>query len=365
MLPVTLQFIVAMLTYALNEEMARRVEYLQEEVRVLKELLAARSGTTRIHLTPDQRRRLAIKGKALTPEERRTCCQIVRPETILKWFRQLAAKKYDSSAKRRTPGRPPKSNDIRELVVKLARENPGWGYTKIRDALRGLTIDIGRTTIATILAEAGLEPALERCRKRTWSQFLRSHWETLYACDFFAVETLGAFATVRFMVFFVMELKSRAVHVAGIRIDPDGAWMAQIARNLLDPVYGFLRKRTHLIHDRDPLFTQVWTDLLESGGVKCVPIPAKSPNCNPHAERVVRTNRSERLDHFVIFGERHLRHLLREFIVHYHSERYHQGIGNRLIRPQPAPAAARATHVEVRCRSRLGGHLNFYVREAA
>ena len=193
----------------------------------------------------------------------------------------MAARKYDSSESK--IGRPREKKDIRKLVVEMALANLAWGYTKIRDALRGLEIETGRTTVASILAEAGLEPAPERCRKRTWRQFLRSHWETLYACDFFSVETLGAFGTVRSVVFFVMELKSRAVHVAGIRINPDAAWMAQMARNLLDPEDGFLRNATHLIRDRDPLFTQAWTECLESSGVKCVPIPAKSPNCNPHA----------------------------------------------------------------------------------
>ena len=223
MLPVTVQFIIAMLAHALNERMARRIEYLQEEVRVLKEAPAAATGRSRIAFSPEQRRRLAIKGKALTPDERRTCCQIVRPETILAWFRQLAAKKYDSSEVRTKAGRPRKANDVRELVIKLATENIGWGYTKIRDALRGLKIEMGRTTVADILAEAGIEPAPERRRRTTWKQFLTSHWETLYACDFFSVETLGVFGTVRVMVFFVMELKSRAVHIAGIRVDPDGA----------------------------------------------------------------------------------------------------------------------------------------------
>ena len=126
MLPVPLQFLLAMLAHAINERMARRVEYLQEEVRVLKELLVAETGTTRMAFTTEQRRRLAIKGKALTPEERRASCQIVRPETILKWFRQLAAKRYDSSDKPRSPGRPRKVNDIRDLVVRIASENPGW-----------------------------------------------------------------------------------------------------------------------------------------------------------------------------------------------------------------------------------------------
>jgi putative transposase len=365
MLPLTLQFIIAMIGYAINERMARNVEYLQEEVRVLKEALAAATGKTRIAFTPEQRRRLAVKGKALTPKEREACCQIVRPETILTWCRQLAAKKYDSSEQRRNAGRPRKTNDIRALVLRLAGENIGWGYTKLRDALRGLKIEIGRTTVANILAEAGIEPAPERSRKRTWKQFLTSHWETLYACDFFGVETLGVFGTVRVMAFFVIELKSRAVHIAGIRIDPDQGWMMQMARNLLDPVDGFLRTATHLIHDRDPLFTKAWTTLLESSGVKCVPIPAQSPNCNPHAERFVKTVRTECLDHFVIFGEHHLRHLLREFATHYNKERYHQGIGGQLIRPRPKPSNANAALAAIRCRSRLGGQLRFYHRDAA
>jgi hypothetical protein len=225
MLPLAMQFIIAMVAYAINERMARRLEYVQEEVRVLREALAAATGKTRIAFTPEQRRRLALKGKVLTPQEREGCCQIVRPSTILAWFRQLAARKYDGSGQRRRPGRPRKPDDIRDLVIRLANENLGWGYTKIPDALRGLKIDIGRSTVASILAEAGIEPAPERGRRRTWKQFLKSHWQTLYACDFFAVETLRAFGTVRVMVFFVMELRSRAVQIAGARVDPDGRWM--------------------------------------------------------------------------------------------------------------------------------------------
>ena len=360
MLPMTVQFLVAMVAHAINERMARRVDYLLEEVRVLKEALGA-TGTTRIRFTPEQRRRLARKGKQLTPEERRACCQIVQPETILAWFRHLAAQKYDGS-KSRKPGRPRKAVDIRNLVLKLASDNPGWGYTKIRDALRGLKIEIGRTTVADILAEAGVEPAPERGRQRTWKQFLRSHAETLYACDFFTVEVLSLFRTVRTLVFFVMHVQSRAVRIAGIRIAPDGAWMKQVARNLLDPADGFLRDARYLIHDRDPLFTLAWTALLKTAGVTCVPIPAQSPNCNAHAERFVRTVRSECLDHFVIFGERHLRVLLREFIEHYMTERYHQGLGGRIIRTHVPPSNDNATLKPIERQSRLGGVLNFYRR---
>ena len=139
----------------------------------------------------------------------------------------------------------------------------------------------------------------------------------------------------------------------------------QQARNLLDPADGLLRNATHLIHDRDPLFTPAWRTLLESGGVNCVPIPAQSPNCNPHAERFVKTARTECLDNFVIFGERHLRHLLKEFVAHYHTERYHQGIGGQIIRPRPSPNNDNALLATIQCRSRLGGQLRFYHREAA
>jgi putative transposase len=289
----------------------------------------------------------------------------VRPATLLAWFRRLAAQKYDSSEARKA-GRPGKAADIRKLVLELARDNPGWGYTRIRDALRGLKIEIGRMTVANILAEAGIEPAPERNRKRTWKQFLRSHWETLYACDFFSVEVLGVFGTVRTMVFFVIEIRTRAVQIVGVRIAPDGDWMKQIVRNLLDPADGLLRHATHLIHDRDPVFTEAWTALLQTGGVKCVPIPAQSPNCNPHAERFVKTVRAECLDHFVIFGERHLRHLLKEFMGHnYLTERHHQGIGGQLIRPKASPSNDNATLGVIGCRSRLGGLLNYYSHEAA
>jgi hypothetical protein len=140
--------------------------------------------------------------------------------------------------------------------------------------------------------------------------------------------------------------------------------MKQIARNLLDPVDGFLRNASYLIHDRDPLFTEAFTALLKTGGVTCVPIPAQSPNCNAYAERFVKTVRTECLDHFVIFGQRHLKHLIKEFVAHYLAERPHQGIGSQIIRPKiSGKDAARLAPIERR--SRLGGLLSYYHREAA
>jgi putative transposase len=334
MLPVTVQFIVAMLAYALNERMARKAEYLCEENRLLKESLRAATGKSRISLTDEQRRRLATKGKALTPAELEECCQIVRPSTILAWFRQLVARKYDSSRVRR-PGRPRKANDIRKLVLRIAGENPGWGYTKIRDALRGLKIEIGRTTVANILAEAGIEPAPERNRKRTWRQFLRSHWETLYACDFFAVETLGVFGTVRGLDDAGCSQSAR----------PRGRFPAQ--RKPPDP-----RPRPVVHLSLDGAAQVQWRQM-------CADSRAQS------AERFVKTIRTECLDQFVIFGERHLRYLVNQFVDHYLIERYHQGIGSRIIQPKTLPSNDNAMREPIECRSRLGGLLNFYHRQAA
>jgi putative transposase len=364
-LPSTLQFVIAMIASAINERMQRKLDYTQEEVRVLKEILQLVTGSGRISFTADQRRGLALAGKELSPDERRKYCQLVKPATILAWFRELGARKYDSSAARKR-GRPRKARNIRQLVIEMAQANLGWGYTKIRDALRtGLKIEIGRTTVANILAEAGIEPAPEREKKRSWTRFMKMHWESLCACDFFSVEVLGIAGTVRYMVFFVIEIRSRAVEIAGIHVDPDGEWMKQVARNLTDPVDGFLRHAKYLIHDRDPLFTEAFTTILGSRGVKSVKIPAKSPNCNPHAERFVRTIKYECLNNFVFFGERHLRYVVKEFVDHYQTERFHQGIGGQLIKGQSVSANDNGTTDQIVCRSRLGSLLNYYHREAA
>jgi putative transposase len=168
------------------------------------------------------------------------------------------------------------------------------------------------------------------------------------------------------MVLFVMQIKTRAVEIAGIAINPNGEWMKQGARNLTDPVDGFLRDAKYPIHDRDPLFTTEFTAMLKSAGISCVKIPASSPNCSPHAERFVRTIRNECLDQLVIFGQWHLRHVIKEFVAHYLAERFHQGLGGQLVRPCARPANdEHATASPVRCRSRLGGLLNYYRREAA
>ena len=243
----------------------------------------------------------------------------------------------------------------------MANENPTWGYTRIRGGLKHLGHDVARNTIKAILKDHGIEPAPERRTKMPWKTFLAAHWDGLAAADFFTVEVLTVAGLVRYVVLFVMKLKTRTVEIAGITSQPGGSWMTQVARNLTDADDGFLRGMEYLILDRDPLYTAAFRDLLRDSGVKPLLLPARSPNLNAFAERFVGSVKSECLDRIVPLGEKHLRAAVRAFMDHYHEERPHQGLGNELI----APKTASRGPGPVRCRERLGGVLKFYYREAA
>jgi putative transposase len=352
-----LHFVVTILTGWVQRHQQHVIEYLAVENRVLREQL----GKKRLRLTNDQRRRLAVRAKALGRSALHGIACIVTPDTLLRWYRSLVAKKYDGSAARH-PGRPPTKTDIAKLVVQMATANPGWGYTRIRGALWNLDHDLGRNTIKRILVDAGLEPAPQRSKRTSWKTFLKAHWGAIAAIDFFTVEVLTLRGLARYFMLFAIDLKTRRVHIAGIVHEAYGQWMEQVARNLTDPVEGFLRDMRYLIHDRDPLFTCRFVKILEAAGVESVKLPARSPNLNSYAERFVLSARRESLNKIVPFSERHLCRIVFEYVDHYHGERNHQGLDNRLIEPMPA----RARNVgPIKCRERLGGVLNFYYREAA
>ena len=178
-------------------------------------------------------------------------------------------------------------------MVRMAVEIPPWGYAHIRGALANLGHDIARHTVKRILHDHGIEPAPERARRTPWKAFLQVHGNGLAACDLFTVEVLTLAGLTRHLVFFVIELKTRRVTIAGIHPQPYGAWMEQLARNLTDPVEGCLQTASHLIHDRDPLYTRVFGEILTGGGVQPIRLPPKSPNLNAYAERF-RPARSKR-----------------------------------------------------------------------
>ena len=357
-MPHALQFLLLTAAGWVNRHQEDLIDYLREENRVLREQLGSRP----LRLTDAQRRRLAVRGKQLGRRALLQVAGIVTPDTILRWYRRLIAQKYDGRTRRRR-GRPMTPREIADLVVRMAVENPRWGYTtRIRGALANLGHEVARNTVKRILRGHGIDPAPERSHRTPWKTFLQAHWDGLAACDLFTVEVLTLAGLKRYLVFFVIELRSRRVHIAGIHRQPDGAWMEQLARNLTDPVDGFLRTARHLIHDRDPLYTKAYREILTSGGVHPIRLPPKSPNLNAYAERFVRSIKDECLQRVVPLGEDHLRLLVREYVEHYHRERNHQGRDNQLLQRAPPPASS-ATHV--RRRERFGGLLSFYYREAA
>ena len=341
----------------INRHQQDVIEYLQEEVRVLREL----QGKKRLRFSDDQRRRLAQKAKRLGLSRLKEFAAIVSPQTLLAWHRKLIAEKYDSSASPRRVGRPPTAEQLRDLVLKMAEENRGWGYSRIQGALANLGHDVGRGTIAGILKGAGVEPAPERGKGTSWAEFLRTHWEVLGAADFFTVELWSRGRLTRYHVFFVIRLVTRRVHIAGIIPEPDGRWMNQVGRNLTDCQEGFLRECRFLIHDRATVFTREFVSILKGAGVESIRLPARSPNLNAFAERFVRSIKSECLNHLILVGERSLRRAVEEFCAHYHQERNHQGLENNIIEANFAPDKAG----ELKCLERLGGLLRYYHRGAA
>jgi transposase InsO family protein len=352
-----LQFLLLLFAGWVNRRQLEIIDYLKEENRVLREQLCGR----RLRLTDDQRRRLAVRGKALGRRALGEVTSLLAPDTILRWYRQLIAAKYDGSAKRGL-GRPATAESIQALVVKFAKENLGWGYTRLRDALGNLGYVVGRNTIKRILKDRGLQPAPERSKRMPWKTFIKAHLGEIAAMDFFNVEVLSLTGLVRYSTLFVIDIETRRVHIAGIVRRAHGAWMKQVARNLIDGVDGFLKGIRYQIHDRDPLFTLEVRDLLRTAGVECLKHPAQSPNLNAYAEGFVLSIESECLNKLVLLSEQHLRRAVGEFIEHYHLERNHQGLANRLL---TAPSAPMNDATPIVRRERLGGILNFYYRSAA
>jgi len=243
----------------------------------------------------------------------------------------------------------------------MARENERWGYTRIRGALRNLGHKMGRNTTKRILQEHGMEPTPERGRRMPWAKFIQAHLGALVGMDFFTVEVVTWLGLVRYHVLFAIDVASRKVEILGAAVNPGGAWMEQVARNLVDVVDGFLLGKRYVLTGRDPLYTEGFREILKQGGMKVLRLPAKSPNLNAFAERFVLSIKTECLDRMVPLGEAHLRRSVTEFVQHYHHERNHQGLDNALV----VPGEAIASVGKVVRRGRLGGLLGFYYREAA
>jgi putative transposase len=347
-----LRLLIVTLAGWINRHQQHVIEYLVEENRVLREQLKGQ----RTRLTDDQRRRLAAKGYRLGRRLLGQMATIVTPDTILRWHRRLIAAKWTYVAVR--PGRPGTMKAIASLIVRMASENPGWGYSRIQGALKNLDHRVARSTVARVLKDHVIPPAPDR--PSSWRTFLRAHWGKSAAADFFTTEVWTRRGLVTYYTLFVLDLRSRRVHLAGSTPNPDAAFMVQPARCLTDAVDGFLVTHRILICDRDRKWTERFRLIMEGAGVRIVQTPIHAPNANAYAERFVRSIREECLDRLILFGDRRLRRVLDEFVQHYHGERNHQGLSNELIAREHRGGAG--THV--RCRERLGGLLRYYHRAA-
>jgi len=263
---------------------------------------------------------LAAASRSIPPE--RWSCFLVTPATLLRWHRELVRKKW-TYGKTALPGRPPIDPEVRDLVLRIARENPRWGCVRIGGELRKLGIRVSATTIRTLLRTARLGPAPRRTGP-TWTQFLRAQAQGIIACDFFTVET--AWLRTLYVLLFI-ELGSRRIHLSASTVHPDAAWVTQQARNLAMELDDRPTAIRFLIRDRDTKFVGPFDEVFRSEGAKVIPTPIRAPNANAYAERVIETVRSECLDWSLILGRGHLDRTLRTYATHYNRGRPHRALG--------------------------------------
>jgi putative transposase len=327
------------------------------EILVLRHQLAVlRRQTPRPRFEPADRALLAAISRVLP--RARWSCFFVRPETLLRWHRRLVAGAW--TYPHRHTGRPPLDREVLQLIIRLARENPRWGYQRIKGELLRLGMRVSATAIRTTLRRHGLDPT-PRPTTTTWRAFLRQQAAGIVACDFFTVDTVWL---RRLYVLFFIELGTRRVHLAGVTANPDGAWVTQQARNLLMPAQG--PRPRFLLRDRDAKFTRAFDEVFRSEGADVLITPVQAPNANAYAERWIRTVRAECLDWLLIVGRGHLEQVLRVYVEHYNVHRPHRALG---LEPPDPPADLSVVRdgqpSRAHRRDLLGGLLHEYHRRAA
>jgi len=328
---------------------------LRHQIAVLERQL----GKTRPRFCPADRAFLAALLHRLPRDVLGRFRLLIRPETVLHWHRDVLARRHAARSRPGRPGRPRTVRSVRLLVLRLARENPGWGYRRIHGELLVLGIKVAASTVWEILQQAGIDPAPERTSS-AWASFLRSQADALLACDFFETVTLSG---ARLYVLGIIEHASRRIRILGATPPPTACWVVQAARNLVMDLEDAGSRARFLIRDRDGKFPALFDAVLKDAGLEIVLSGVQMPRMNAIMERWVQTCRRELLDRTLIWNQRHLLYALREFENFYNAHRPHQGIANaRPLRalPSPIPEPGVATCLRIHRGDRLGGILHEY-----
>jgi putative transposase len=326
-----------------HSDLVRQIEYLRVENQILRSKL-----TRRINVTAAEKRRLIKFGLALGPNLRRFM-SIVSYTTFRRWL-----KDRNPHVKTFKRGRRRKSQDIRDLVVRFAKEN-NWGYTRILGELKKLGIfSISRNTVKNILRENGFDPAPQR-GEDSWDSFVKRHCETLWACDFFSKTVLTMLGPKIFHVLFFINVNTRKVHIAGMSTNPTTEWVDKTTRSVSFLFQDSSRKL--LIRDGDCKFLGRFDEILKNLGTEVKRIPYRSPNLNPYAESWIGTIKRECLDHFFMFGENHFKYLVEEFVRYYNTVRPHSGKNNAPLEVLPMTGSG-----HIQSNSKLGGLIRHYYR---
>ena len=348
-----------------EQQLLAQIQFLKAENRILRSKLPKC-----VPVTVQERSRLLHFGNTLRWSVLKDVISIVSPWTFARWAR--AAKKYPRKYQRRGPkiGRPETPEHIREIIIRIARET-GLGYTRIQGELKKLGIELSRSTITNILKGAGMSPDPHRGEGR-WDEFLKMHAATLWACDFFCVRAWTHRGLKQFYAILFIHIGTRRIHVTPATMHPTQEWVAQQARNLSLVAEEQGLPVSHLLRDRDQKFQRPFDDILKANAVKPIVLVRHSPNLNAHAERAIKSIKHECLNHFILLGERHVNHLIHEYVEFYDTCRPHSSRGNLPpCRDGPPPpkidiSAYDGRSRTLQCDSRLGGLLKSYSwREAA
>jgi transposase InsO family protein len=325
---------------------------LRHQVKILERQLHGR-----LRYRPADRALLAGLSRLLPRGRWRAF--LVTPETLLRWHREAASRKWHRWRRQHRPGRPTLHPDVVQLIVRLGQENRSWGCVRIQGELRKLGVRVSATSVRRVLRRHRLGPPPRG--GSSWSEFLRAQAAGILATDFLTVDTVFL---KRLYVLFVIELGSRRVHLRGVTAHPSGPWVTQVARNLSGEFIEQNRRFEFLIRDRDTKFTASFDEVFFSEGIRIIRTPARSPRANAYAERWVRTVRRECLDRLLLVGRRHAEHVLLEYMCHYNEQRPHRGI-DLAVPVATHSSDAPALPTQVKRRDVLGGLIHEYHQAAA